>query len=69
MNNFVREFPEHIDLSILLTSITRLLDIGAEFAKFSSEEYRDDSFLMLRYASSAEFVDGKLRIAQNFTLR
>lgn len=64
MNRLVLEFPNYIDPSILVTSTTRLLDIGAEFAKFSKEnEIGRDRFGMIRYASSAEIVDGKLRSA------
>ena len=66
MNEFVLDFHSDIDPSILVTSTTRLLDTGAEFAKFSTEHDPMSGltlFRMMSYASSADFVDGKLKLA------
>lgn len=66
MNEFVLDFRSDMDPSILMTSTTQLLGTGAEFAKFSTEyDPRRGTSLwaMIRYANSADFVDGKLKPA------
>ena len=73
MNEFFLWLPNSIDPCISLTMATRLLDAGAEFAKFSDNKWCTSKPLlsigMIRYVSSAEFADGKLKPARYLSLR
>ncbi len=73
MNEFFLWLPDSIDPCIPLTMATRLLDAGAEFAKFSDTKWCTSKPPLrtgvTRYVSSAEFVDGKLRPARDLSLR
>ena len=64
MNIFVLDCLDRIDPSIIVTSTGRLLDTGAEFATFSTKDISmpcKGRFGIMGYASSADFVDGKLK--------
>lgn len=66
MNELVLRFPNSEDPNILLTSITRLIDTGAEFAHFSIEKWTTKDcfvpFWMTRHARSTEILDGTLKV-------
>ena len=79
MNHFVLEQSPAASPCDVVTSITRLLDTGAEFAKFSIGQPHRRTPLpiwMARhtplpiwitlYTSSVEFVDGNLNLFRGF---
>lgn len=67
MNQFVTEFPPTASPCDFITSTTRLLDTGAEFAKFSiGQPYVDDLRLPWMTQYGVEFVDGNLNPFRGF---
>ena len=65
MNHFVYELSLAASPCDVVTSITRLLDTGAEFAKFSIGQPHERipwPIWMTEYTSSVEFVDGNLNL-------
>lgn len=72
MNEFVLTIPGQMDPHIMVTSTTRLLDTGAEFAKFSTERFPievgpSSLYQMTMYAGSVVYLDGKLKMVRDFS--
>lgn len=67
MNQFVMEFPFIASPCDVITSTARLLDTGAEFAKFSMGQ-PDEVPLVLTWMTQycVEFVDGNLNPFRGF---
>lgn len=67
MNRFVIKVPSRTSPCDFITSTARLLDTGAEFAKFSIGQPHGLPFLLLWMTQyGVEFVDGNLNPFRGF---
>lgn len=67
MNQFVIASPFRASLCDVITSTARLLDTGAEFAKFSIGQSRAGPLLLTRMTQDCvELVDGNLNPFRGF---